>query len=102
MRLQQVGDALVDGESATRSEDVDGYKERVEIERFPVPIGMKRIRRTQTALHSQQQEKLVARIHGGMHRFREHGRAARKKCSNILRSSNRQVRKDGSVNNLSR
>jgi IS5 family transposase len=98
-RLTQMGDSIVHRETAANAEGVDGHEKRVEIKGFAMPEGMRRLGRTHTAFHAQQQQEFVAGVRARMESLGEHCRTPRKIRRDILADGDSEIGHNSGVDN---
>jgi hypothetical protein len=89
--MEQMFNALVGGEPASDSKNVNRNQHRIKIQQLTVAEGMKRIRRAGAALHSEEQPKFVSSVGGGVKSFGEHRRTAGDGSGHVLGDRNRSV-----------
>ena len=75
--MPNVGNSLVNRKAATERKNINRHQKRIKVQYFPMTEGVESVSLPLTALHSQEQQQLVACIDRGVDSFSEHGRTAR-------------------------
>jgi hypothetical protein len=94
--------AFIGGEATADSENINRDQQRIEIKKFAVAEGMKRVRRATAATYSEQQEEFIADVGSGMKSFRHHRRASCDATSHILTYGDCDIGKQPDRNHFGR